>query len=50
MKDDLRYTPSDCFETFPFPDGWETTANSEAIGQEYYEYRAQLMIETRTRG
>ena len=20
MKDDLRYTPSDCFETFPFPD------------------------------
>ena len=21
MKDDLRYTPSDCFETFPFPDG-----------------------------
>ena len=24
MKDDLRYTPSDCFETFPFPEGWET--------------------------
>lgn len=22
MKDDLRYTPSDCFETFPFPEGW----------------------------
>jgi hypothetical protein len=21
MKDDLRYTPSDCFETFPFPVG-----------------------------
>lgn len=21
MKDDLRYTPSDCFETFPFPKG-----------------------------
>ena len=21
LKDDLRYTPSDCFETFPFPDG-----------------------------
>ena len=19
MKDDMRYTPSDCFETFPFP-------------------------------
>ena len=22
MKDDLRYTPSDCFETFPFPERW----------------------------
>ena len=21
---DLRYTPSDCFETFPFPENWET--------------------------
>ncbi len=21
LKDDLQYTPSDCFETFPFPDG-----------------------------
>ena len=46
MKDDLRYTPSDCFETFPFPDGWETSAALEAIGREYYEYRAQLMKET----
>ena len=23
MKDDLRYTPSDCFETFPFPTAWD---------------------------
>ncbi|MEE9986114.1 Eco57I restriction-modification methylase domain-containing protein [Agrobacterium pusense] len=23
MKDDLRYAPSDCFETFPFPEGYE---------------------------
>ena len=23
MKDDLRYTPSDCFETFPFPPEFE---------------------------
>ena len=28
MKDDLRYTPSDCFETFPFPVGWETDSTS----------------------
>ena len=37
---------SDCFETFPFPDGWETNTSLEAIGQEYYEYRAQLMRES----
>jgi hypothetical protein len=24
LKDDLRYTASDCFETFPFPPDWET--------------------------
>ena len=45
MKDDLLYTPSDCFETFPFPEKWETDANLEQIGQTYYETRAQLMIE-----
>ena len=45
MKDDLRYTPSDCFETFPFPDGWETHPALEAAGEAYYEFRAALMIE-----
>ena len=44
MKDDLRYTPSDCFETFPFPDGWEARQSLEATGQAYYEHRAALMI------
>ncbi len=44
MKDDLRYTPSDCFETFPFPNHWETDPTLEAIGKTYYEYRAALMI------
>ena len=45
MKDDLRYTPSDCFETFPFPQDWETDPNLEAIGKTYYEFRAALMID-----
>ena len=45
MKDDLRYTPSDCFETFPFPKGWATHPDLEAAGKTYYEYRAQLMID-----
>ena len=44
MKDDLRYTPSDCFETFPFPEDWETHADLEAAGKAYYEFRADLMI------
>ena len=44
MKDDLRYTPSDCFETFPFPENWETHAELEAAGKEYYEFRAALMV------
>ena len=45
MKDDLRYTPSDCFETFPFPKGWETDPALEAVGTAYYEFRAALMVE-----
>ena len=45
MKDDLRYTPSDCFETFPFPEDWETNSFLEGAGKEYYEFRAALMVE-----
>lgn len=44
MKDDLRYTPSDCFETFPFAEGWETHPALEAAGKAYYEFRAALMV------
>ena len=44
MKDDLRYTPSDCFDTFPFPENWETHPLFEATGKEYYEFRAELMV------
>jgi N-6 DNA Methylase len=44
MKDDLNYSPSDCFEPFPFPENWETNPKLESIGQEYYEFRAALMI------
>ena len=44
MKDDLRYAPSDCFQTFPFPAGWDTDGSLEAAGRSYYEYRAALMV------
>lgn len=44
LGDGPRYTPSDCFETFPFPEGWTTRPDLESVGQEYYEYRAALMV------
>lgn len=44
MKDDLRYTPSDCFETFPFPADFETDPALEAAGRAYHDHRAALMI------
>lgn len=57
MKDDLRYTASDCFETFPFPRGlfqatdeaaeadqYEHMPSLEATGKAYYDYRAELMV------
>ena len=45
LKDDLQYTPSRCFDTFPFPEGWETDPALEAAGKAYYEYRAALMVD-----
>ncbi|AVH68333.1 Eco57I restriction-modification methylase domain-containing protein [Nostoc sp. 'Peltigera membranacea cyanobiont' N6] len=44
LEDRLRYNPSDCFETFPFPENWETNPILEAVGKTYYEYRAALMV------
>ena len=44
MKDDMRYTPSDCFETFPFPEHFESNPSLESSGQTYYEFRANLMV------
>jgi N-6 DNA Methylase len=43
MKDDLRYTPSDCFETFPFPLSFKANEALEQVGRQYYEFRAQMM-------
>lgn len=44
MKDDLRYSPTDCFETFPFPLNWTADPTLEAAGQTYYDFRAALMV------
>ncbi len=44
LEDRLRYAPSDCFDSFSFPQDFETNVTLQRIGQEYYEYRAQLMV------
>lgn len=44
LEDRLRYTPSDCFETFPFPNNWENHPTLEEVGKSYYEFRADLMV------
>ena len=44
LGDGLRYTPSDCFETFPFPENWEAHPALEAAGKAYYDFRAALMV------
>jgi len=55
LKDDLRYNPSDCFVSFPFPTALLDSAASdpaqeatlqslEAIGERYHQFRAQLMV------
>ena len=43
LEDRFMYAPSDCFETFPFPDRWESRSDLEAPGKAYYEHRAALM-------
>ncbi len=43
MKDDLRYAPSDCFETLPFPLECDNVEALENAGNQYESFRAALM-------
>ena len=43
LKDDLRYVPGHCFETFPFTENWHTNSTIETAGNSYYEFRVELM-------
>ena len=43
LEDRLGYRPADCFEAFPFPAAWEASASLNAIGNEYYDFRASVM-------
>jgi len=46
LESRFRYTPSDCFETFPFPQNLNSKQEEELekIGEAYHEYRKQLML------
>jgi N-6 DNA Methylase len=44
MKDDLRYTPTDCFETFPFPRAFDMNEEIETAAREYHNFRAEVMV------
>jgi hypothetical protein len=41
LRSDMQYTPSDCFETFPFP---ESMDDLEEIGAAYYAHRQGIML------
>ncbi|WP_081848143.1 DNA methyltransferase [Microbulbifer sp. HZ11] len=45
MKQDLRYTHGDIFETFPFPDGVlsDTHVRLSELGEKFFEIRSQYM-------
>ena len=42
LKRDPVYTPSDCYETFPFP---KSSVSMRDIGREHYEYRSRLLTQ-----
>jgi hypothetical protein len=45
MRTDVRYTPSDCFETFPFPSPTSVEREEIAhIGDAYHQHRRQVML------
>lgn len=45
LEERLRYTPTDCFETLPWPRRWLTDSHLETAGQEYSVFRSHLMVE-----
>ena len=44
LEERFMYAASDCFETFPFPDGWEAHRGLEDAGGQYHDFRADLMV------
>ena len=44
-KRDLRYTPTDCFETFPFPEKIHDNETLSRLGQHFFGLRKKYMLE-----
>lgn len=46
LKSDIRYTPSDVFETFPFPKYYSSILEQklEYLGEQYHESRKSIML------
>lgn len=44
LEDRLRYNPTDCFDTFPFPNNFDSDTKLEQSGKEYYDFRAATMV------
>lgn len=44
MRNDLRYTPTSCFQPFPFARNADSDEALDAVGRAYHDHRASLMI------
>jgi hypothetical protein len=44
LEDRPVYTPSDCFETFPFPNFSDNIEALQDAGQKYYDFRKTLLV------
>lgn len=45
LRTDLRYAPSDCFETFPILDNISENNRLRSVSEKYYEHRKNTMAE-----
>ncbi len=44
LEDRLAYTPTTCFETFPFAAEWDESKRLQDVGSAYYAHRAAVMV------
>ena len=45
LGETLRYTPTDCFETFALPKQWKVNSSLEALGGKFSELREQIFLQ-----